>query len=190
MEKAKEIVFREHLQDMETHMQNVHVWENPIHDYGEDDGRHPTPEQTSELLKYIDKKTKENLHASIFLPSGANDFITSSKRYSGVQSLYKYGCAACNDKTRNKWWGLCTACQERAEAPKENGLTYGLGLLSSIAEDIQERENPTLQKDTERVGYGHHPTSPDVSVRERSPLKDTTSPDTPNNGSVKKIKLF
>ena len=116
--------------------------------------------------------------------------ILQAKKYSGVKSLYKYGCGACSDKTRNKWWGLCTLCQERAQAPKDNGLLYGLQLINDLAQDIQDQENPSLQNDSNRAGYGQHPTTPDGSIRERSPLKDNSASDGPNNAAAKKIKLF
>ena len=43
-DSVKEEIFQEHLETMESH--GVKVWENPITTYEEDDGLHPSPEQS------------------------------------------------------------------------------------------------------------------------------------------------
>ena len=191
VQKAKEVIFHEHLREMEEDLPNLKVWPNPIDKYEEDDGRHPSPEQTAQLLHYMDKKAQEDLGVTIFLPSGANDFITTRKKYGGVRSLYKYGCGACADRSRNKWWGLCTFCTECAMAPDENGLIYALQQFNKMAQEIQDRENPLLAN-LQDLAYGLHSSALEQSVRERSPLKDhqSSASTEPKNDATKKIKFF
>ena len=50
IDEAKEKIFRDHLKEMSEIAPNVKVWTNPIARYDEDDGSHPSPEQTVELL--------------------------------------------------------------------------------------------------------------------------------------------
>ena len=185
VEQAKELLFHEHLSCMEENVPNIKVWPNPVEAYSEDGGRHPSPEETMKILHYIDLKAKEDLGVSIFLKSGANDLITTKKKYRGVKALYKYGCAACADKGRNKWWQLCTTCADNAKLPDENGLSKALDILYRKAREIRDEENPALpgQEALEK------------NYRERSPLKkndETTHENDRNDENVgaKRIRLF
>ena len=162
---TKDIIFRAHLKELDEYLPNLRVWENPIQMYEEDDGRHPSPEQTSELLHFIDKKAQEDMGVSIFLPSGPNDYIITRRKYSGVRSLYKYGCGACSDRERNKWWGLCMRCVDHAKAPADNGLAYALKVFNDTLKQKQDIENPSLG---ENLAYGQQSNSTS-HVRERSP---------------------
>ena len=104
VEQAKESFFHDHLAVLGEAVENIKVWGNPIDTFEEDSGRHPNPEQTAEILHYLDTKAKEDMGVSIFLDSGPNDLISQKKKYRGVKSLYKYGCGACADKSRNTLW--------------------------------------------------------------------------------------
>lgn len=162
VEQAKESFFHGHLAVLGEEIENIKVWDNPIDTFEEDGGRHPNPEQTAEILLYLDAKAKEDMGVSIFLGSGPNDLISQKKKYRGVKSLYKYGCGACADKSRNKWWSLCTNCSTAAKDPDTAGTRSGLRYLHSKASEIRETENPLLGAGaTETPGY-----------RERSPLRD------------------
>ena len=81
---------------------------------------------------------------SIFLPSGPNDYIITCRKYSGVRSSYKYGCNACNDRERNKWWGLCMCYVDDAMAPADNVLAYALEVFNDTLKQIQDIENASL----------------------------------------------
>ena len=183
VEQAKEILFHEHLSAIEELNPNIKVWSNPIQNYQENGGRHPSPEQTQQILKYIDLKAREDLGVSIFLKSGENDLIVTKKKYGGVKSLYKYGCGACAEKDRNKWWLLCSTCSGKAKAPDENQLSRALHTLYDKARDIRDRENPVLPQDHTKI------------YRDRSPLKNNEGS---NNGNeendgispAKRIRLF
>ena len=186
IDEAKEVIFHAHLKEVAEVAPNVKIWPNPITQYEEDGGSHPSPEQTVELLHYIDQMTKKDMGVTIFLPSGPNEYMTSQKKYSGVKSLYKYGCAACSDKNQNKWWGLCTNCTEQALLPEKHDLAYAVQVFNETVRSVHDRENPPLQNSP---AYGEH--SGSSSIRDRSPLKDST-PDvsTGSGNAVKKIKFF
>ena len=94
-------LFHGHLAVLGEEIENIKVWDNPIVTFEEDGGRHPNPEQTAEILLFLDAKAKEDMGVSIFLGSGPNDLISQKKKYRGVKSLCKYGCGACTDKSRH-----------------------------------------------------------------------------------------
>ena len=184
VEQAKEILFHEHLNYIEENNPNIKVWPNPIQTYQENGGRHPSPEQTQQILKYIDLKAREDLGVSIFLKSGENDLVVSKKKYGGVKSLYKYGCGACPDKGRNKWWLLCSTCSGKARAPDENHLSKALHILYEKARAIRDTENPVLTNQDQTKDY-----------RERSPLKNNDCPNNENEekdriSPAKRVRLF
>ena len=161
VEQAKEYIFHRHLSTLAEELPNLKVWQNPLVRYEEDGGRHPSPQQTGELLKHIDLKAKEDFKESIFLESGPNELITTKNKYRGVRSLYKYGCAACSDKSRNYWWCLCSTCTARAKDPDECKIRSALTALHSIANEIREKETPILPSKT--------------TYREHSPLRNERS---------------
>ena len=175
MRKAKEAIFHEHLSTLEEEIPTLKVWENPVKAFSEDGGRHPTPEQTNTILNFIDSKAKEDLGLSIFLGSGPNELITNRTKYRGVKSLYKYGCGACADRSRNKWRNVCTNCTSAAEEPEKSGISTALKILQARADEIRDRELPPLSS------------AQSSSHRERSPLK--SSCDVITNGSSKRIKF-
>ncbi len=86
------------------------VIENPIPEYSEDNGLHPSPEQTVEICLLIDARTKEK-DVPLILPSATDDLMAGNHLYQKVNSLYKYGCGACDDTKRNRWYFLCDDCR-------------------------------------------------------------------------------
>ena len=52
-EAVKQIYVTQALEDLAA-IENITIWENPLQAYEEDDGQHPSPAQTEQLLKYID----------------------------------------------------------------------------------------------------------------------------------------
>ena len=181
LEQAKEIVFHDHLAEIANEVPRLKVWDNPIDSYEEDACTHPSPSQTTTLLHHIDQKSKEDFGVSIFLKSGPNNLISTKKKYSGVQALYKYGCSACADKERNKWRSLCSKCTAAAKDFEQNGLGGALKTLQLIASDIRDMDNPPLQN-----------ALPMAKFRDRSPLKsDTNGSDQDEKaGAKKRVKLF
>ena len=147
---------------MEEEVENLKVWTNPIDEFEEDGGRHPNPAQTAEMLHFINSKATEDFGVPIFLKSGPSQLITTKKKYSGVKALYKYGCGACADKARNKWWNVCMKCASAAKDPDISGLRDALNTLYDKASEIRDLDNPRLQ---DKAAY-----------RERSPLKEDGKP--------------
>ena len=162
MEQAKEVVFHEHLAVLDEEIPNLKVWANPLEAFDEDAGRHPNPEQTNSILNFLDQKAKEDLGVSIFLESGPNDLITTKRKYRGVKALYKYGCGACSDKSRNKWWSICTNCSTAAGVPDAD-VQLALNILLAKADEIRERDTPPLTSASKS------------SYRDRSPMKEGDS---------------
>ena len=175
VDQAKEVMFNVHLATMEEDITNISVWPSPIQEFEEDGGRHPTPQQTSELLHYLDQKASEEFGVSLFLQSGPNELMTTKKKYGGVTALYKYGCGACPDRSRNKWWALCNNCSTAAKNAEESGLMGPLQVLMATANEIRDRESPSLPND----GY-----------RDRSPLKEIGDVSEENDHGKKGCKRF
>ena len=157
VEQAKEIFFHQHLATIEEEVENLKVWSNPIEQFEEDDGRHPNPEQTAILLHHLNSKSTEDFGVPIFLKSGPSELMITKRKYSGVKALYKYGCGACADRARNKWWSICNNCITAAEDTDKSGLGEALEVLRTKANEIRNIENPPLQDKAE--------------YRERSPHK-------------------
>ena len=104
--------FEEHLKELsET---GALIWDNPIDSYEEDMGKHPSPEQTVTLMKHIHQKSREVWGKPFILPSADDRTLKTNTRYHHVQSLYKYGCGACNEKIQNKWFNICDSCKHSA----------------------------------------------------------------------------
>ena len=157
VDQAKEILFHTHLATLEEEIHNLKVWTNPICPFEEDGGMHPSPDQTSKLLHFLNAKASEDFGVSIFLASGPSELIATKRKYGGVKALYKYGCGACGDKSRNKWWNLCTTCEAAAKDPDSSGLRDAMNSLFARANEIRDLENPPLHN---KAAY-----------RERSPLR-------------------
>ena len=99
-DQIRQDLFYENMENLRT--KGLHIIENPIKCYEDDGGLHPTKEQTVELCKHIHKDlTKQGLQ--FLLPSASDDVIGSHQLYSKVNSLYKYGCCACEGKKKNKY---------------------------------------------------------------------------------------
>ena len=161
MEQAKEAVLHEHLNVLDEEIPNLKVWTNPLESFEEDAGRHPDPEQTKTILNFIDQKAKEDFGISILLDSGPNDLMTTKRKYKGVKALYKYGCGACSDKSRNKWWTICSNCFAAAENPDDD-IQAALSILHAKRDEIRDRESPPLASALS--------SSPDY--RDRSPIRE------------------
>ena len=179
MEQAKEAVFLEHLAVLDEEIPNLKVWTNPLESFEEDAGRHPNPEQTGAILNFLDQKAKEDLGVSIFLESGPNELMATKRKYKGVRALYKYGCAACSDKSRNKWWTICSNCFAAADNP-DSDIQSALKILHAKAAVIRDRETPPL-------------TSASSGYRDRSPIREE---DPSSNGEYvnacpkKRVKFY
>ena len=117
VEEVKEEIFNEHLLQMEK--DGVKVWENPIEGYEEDFGRHPSPEQSLALGKYIQQKLATDFNLPLFMKSATEDVIALRNKYWHVTTFYKFGCGACASRAKNKWYNICNLCKEAAQKDEE-----------------------------------------------------------------------
>ena len=62
---------------------NISILKNPIPEFNEDEGRHPSPEQTVEILHCIDAKVKELFGAPYILPSATDEILVTKKNMLG-----------------------------------------------------------------------------------------------------------
>ena len=137
--------FKSHLDDLSA--AGALIWENPIKSYDEDMGLHPSPEQTAALIRYIHDKTEEAWGKPYMLPSADDQTLKTHTMYHHVRSLYKYGCGACDEKTKNKWFNICNLCKDNAAKSEEIQ-----NLAEKTAQEIEERlqlEMPPLGYDSE-----------------------------------------
>ena len=99
------------MQEMENPIQNVDILDV---EYNVDESGHPTVEGTKVIIDTINDfiQLEENLIWN-------SDFVTSDRRYRGVQAIYKYGCNHCCEFgqaiQRNKFrnGNLCDDCMEK-----------------------------------------------------------------------------
>ena len=144
-EQVREEAYEKHLQGLKA--QGVKIWENPLKSYDEDFGQHPSPEQSVTLCTYMHKKATEDFAVGVLMKSASDDVIALPNKYRHVTSLYRYGCAACASKARNKWYNICDICKEAAvqdEEIKKEKEWYDTRLKA-----IMDEENPSLPSDSD-----------------------------------------
>ena len=143
---VKEQLFDEHVKEIGS--LGVKVWNNPIALYEEDWGLHPSKTQTAELLEYINQRVLEDFKTPYLLPSTSVDVLTLPNKYWNVTSLYKYGCAACGSKTKNRWSNICNDCKAAADSSGDTPLAedFARRVIS-----IMDAELPTLWSDDVNV---------------------------------------
>ena len=141
-EEVKLEKFKSHLDELSA--AGALIWENPIKCYDEDTGLHPSPEQTASLIKFIHSKTEEVWGKPFMLPSADDDTLKTHTKYHHVHSLYKYGCGACSDKSKNKWFNICNSCKDTAANCAEIQT-----LSQKMAKEIEDK----LNSDMPPLGY-------------------------------------
>ena len=63
-----------------------------------------------------------------------------------MNSLYRYGCGACDGKDRNKWFNICDKCKDAASKNEEIG-SKAKTMLHEIEEKVTSAL-PPLQTDS------------------------------------------
>ena len=137
---VKREFFDVHLGDIEA--QGIVVVKNPVDTYGEDQGSHPSPSQTTEIVKHIDQSSKLRLGTPYLMENATDDVISLPNFYHHVTSLYKYGCAACGAKDRNKWPNICDHCKSQARSDEEV-----LEIAKKLEDEVRKRtdaEHPPI----------------------------------------------
>ena len=175
MDKAKDAIMRDQLTTLDTY-DNISVYANPIQLFEEDGGTHPSPDQTKLLIQYIDEKTKEIFGSPYTLPGAVEELLVTKRKYSGVTPLYKYGCGACNNRTRNKWFSLCSSC--KGEIDNEENLRNCIDKFHKYVERFTNIELPTLEQSSSQLS----------TSRDRSPIK--SSQDDNDNNEKKRRPFF
>ena len=166
--------FAEHLENVAK--EGVLILKNPIPVYDEDQGRHPSPLQTTELIKAIDQRTKFELKTPYILDNATEDVIALPNHYQHVQSLYKYGCGACAGKVRNKWVNICDTC--KAEARKDPETLKTAETLMAEIQNRQELENPSIYDHSSEDEWTCNDCG--VSFKEKKELSDHLADEHPN----------
>jgi hypothetical protein len=77
----------------------------------------------------------------LILDSATEDVLTTNF-YSGVNSLYRFGCAGCSKRDRNRWQHLCDDC-DIALASDER-VKAGASMIAQRSEEIYALANPEL----------------------------------------------
>ena len=143
--KLKVDKYWELLENLNNNVDRITVWDNPVHEYAEDDGKHPSPDQSKEIVNFLDKVLTEKFGRPYKLPSATDELLTVSRGYSGVRSLYRYGCGACNTVTedKNKIYSVCAKCKEVMALPtfQQKVSTFKRDLTQ-----LEEAENPSLPR--------------------------------------------
>ena len=144
LQQAKQECKNNMLREIDS-VENITVMENPLIEYHEDEGLHPSPEQTAELLAHINTQCVELFGTPYMLPTATGTNVISKRPYAAVSSLYIFGCAACDSRSKNKWRNICEECAVKLEMEP----------YCSIADDILRRadeisytEMPPLQTTT------------------------------------------
>ena len=141
--KAKEEIFQETLAEL-SKVENITIWDNPITEYHADGGQHPTETQTKELINFIDARVQEYFQIPYKLPSATSDEITTERFYNRVNSLYKYGCSACNQKKHNKVSNLCDECLSKLR--DDETILTSLETFRHRVKIIDETNNPKITR--------------------------------------------
>lgn len=124
---------------------HILLWENPMGDYEDDAGRHPSDDQTKRIVSYLDVKYREELSIPYVLESATAEVLTA-RRYAGVSALYRFGCAGCNSRERNKWQNLCDTCKSSLAA--DPVVKESTAKLMERIKDIYDASNPEFPTDT------------------------------------------
>ncbi len=140
--QVKEELYREHLEQLTE--SGVKVWENPVVEYEEDFGDHPTQQQTVVLGKYLHEKVEREFGMPMLMDSATDEVIALPNKYWNVTTFYKYGCAACNNKCRNKWFNLCDDCKQNANVDAD--VQTKAAEFTKRQSQIEDLENPALQE--------------------------------------------
>lgn len=148
-------------------VQNITIWENPLKAYEEDDGQHPSPIQTEQLLRYIDAMMSQQHGPPYVLQSATPETITTTKKYGRVNSLYKFGCSACSSRKKNKWYHICLECKEALQVDEQ--IKERKAYFDERVVALHELTNPSLPA-TNQMRREENVSAD--GVRSRSPLRN------------------
>ena len=173
--QLREFYFHDNLKELTELSANIQVWQNPLPNYTNDSGQHPSQEESVKLVKYLGDMAKKNFGEDLILDNAADDLLCTRNYYNEVNGLYKYGCAACASKERNKWRLLCDMCN--AMVSDRNNDTFNVALEeydAAVERQAMVMNPPLILKDVEMPAVEPTGLASDIktaSTRDRSPIK-------------------
>ncbi len=142
---AKEEYFHESLAKLDE-SENITVLDNPVKRFDDDGGRHPSADQTVEIIKFLDTKLKDILDIPFYLLPSATDETVVTRKYFGVTPLYRFGCSGCMCRKKNKWDNLCDDCLNGVNGSQEMEAAER---IEKRAEALFNLSNPPLNDDSD-----------------------------------------
>ena len=164
--QIREFYFHDNLKAVTELSENVQIWKNPLPAYSNDDGRHPSQEDSIKLVKFLSDKVREAFGEELILDSASDDLLSTKNFYREVNGLYKYGCAACSNRAKNKWPLLCDDCQVVVNGKEDAEFNVALQEYDSAVERQANVMNPPLGTQSVKL-----PLLTDAATRDRSPMK-------------------
>ena len=71
------------------------------------------------LCKFMSQMLQSDFNIPLFLKSATEDVFALPNKCWHVNSLYKYGCGACNSRIKNKWFNICDLCKQASATDEE-----------------------------------------------------------------------
>ena len=159
--QAREERIRADLKRLDEENENIHVIDHPCTELCEMPW-HPDEQQTVDMVKCLDEKAKALFDTSYTLPSISRATATT-KNYYATNSLYKFGCAACNSSSKNQVYFLCDQCRKACETAE--WVTEQVAIFRKRIEEIEKEQSPRLGgMDFESMSDGGDLTCPQCSV--------------------------
>ena len=161
--QVREFFFHDCMKSICELSENVSVWKNPLAQYSADGGQHPTQEESTKLVHYLAEKVRSSFGEDLVLTNADDNLLTSKSYYSKVNSLYKFGCAACSSRVQNKWRLLCDVCVANSRNVSNEDLMVAISEYDAALERQISIMLPPLSKSVPLQ----------TPSRDRSPLKSS-----------------
>ena len=139
--QAKEERIRSDWKALGEEQANIFILDHPCEEVN-DSQWHPDQTQTTAMITFLNEKTIEIFGVPYVLPSATAEAMTTKNYYSKVNSLYKYGCAACNSKLQNQCYFLCDLCKEASGGA--DWMPQMVADFRARVEEINQEESPPL----------------------------------------------
>lgn len=176
--QVREFFFHDCMKSICELSENVSVWKNPLAQYSADGGQHPTQEESTKLVQYLAERVKSSFGEDLVLTNADDNLLTSKSYYSKVNSLYKFGCAACSSRVQNKWRLLCDVCEVNSRNVSNEDLMVAISEYDAALERQISIMLPPLSKSVPLQTLS----------RDRSPLKSSNENIFHPHGDGKKHK--
>ena len=168
------------LREETTNMPNLDVPVNNVNfmavEYDIDETGHPTIEGTTDIIKQMNEaiKLQEELIWNM-------DFITSERKYRGVQPIFRYGCNHCSgygQSIQQTRYGNGNLCDDCFDLVKFNKHVEGCSLFKTIQEEVtKEFDDPPITK--RLISDDEEESEPQQKIACTDSTRESRSP--PNN---------